>query len=296
MRKLTAAVLVLVAVAAIWWWLVPEERAERLQPPTAAKAEGQHGKAARPEVAPSRAAGIRTANTGAEKAARVEKIKRDYDEIRAKAAADFAAQGATFPGGLNGFLKQLALLEREKRKDYAAFLTAEEIEEVEYRDTHAGQMVQHYLRGTAATEEQRRVAFRLQRDFNDRFALTFDLTPAVLLERETARQETQRKVRGVLGEDLFAVWLRESDPNFTELAAFVTQQGLGQREAFGLWEMREEYVRRKLELKTQTLTAQQREGMEAQLAREAEARAVGVLGPQKAAVAQREVLRWLGAK
>jgi len=45
-----------------------------------------------------------------EKAARVEQIKRDYDDVRTKAAAEYSAAGRDFPGGLNGFLRQLTLL------------------------------------------------------------------------------------------------------------------------------------------------------------------------------------------
>ena len=48
----------------------------------------------------------------ADQAARIEKIRRDYEEIRTKMSADFSAAGDKFPGGLNAFLKQLALLEQ----------------------------------------------------------------------------------------------------------------------------------------------------------------------------------------
>src|SRR6185503_5624018 len=113
-----------------------------------------------------------------------------------------------FPGGLNAFLRQLALLEREKHEDFAALLDPRELEDLEMVDTTAGQTVSRVLGDTNATEEQKRQAFRLQREFENKFALTFDLTPPALLTRERERIVTQEKVRAVLGDDLFSSWLR----------------------------------------------------------------------------------------
>lgn len=302
-RKLTIVVLVGIAGAALWWWRMPEQRAEQLQPALAdtrddagasgVAREAGSGKAPRVHASGEAAQGGPAA---AEKAARVETIKRDYDEMRAKLAADYAAAGTKFPGGLNGFLKQLALLEREKRKDYAAFLTARELEDVEYRETSAGQKVGRLLEHTGATEEQLRAVFRRQLAFDDRFALTFDLTPAVLLERETARQDLQREIRGVLGDELFARWLEQDELGFADLRRFAEQQGLGRAEAFGLWEVRQEFVRRRLQLRAQETSEAQRGALEAQLVREMQARVVGIVGPQGAKRAEEVVMTWLRGK
>src|SRR5471032_1788042 len=176
-----------------------------------------------------------TGLSAADKSARIEKIRADYDEITAKISADYGAAGDKFPGGVNAFLRQLALLAREKHADLAAFLTPRELEDVEMRDTPAGQATQRQLGDTMATEEQRRAAFELERAFEDKFALTFDLAPAALLARESDRMATQAKIRGVLGDDLFGAWLRGEGTEYASTVAFAQQQGLAPGVPLDLW-------------------------------------------------------------
>jgi hypothetical protein len=73
---------------------------------------------------PSVAASVDTGDRARIVRGLIARIESDYDEIRAKAAADYAAAGKAFPGGLNAFLRQLALLEREKGADLDKELTA----------------------------------------------------------------------------------------------------------------------------------------------------------------------------
>jgi hypothetical protein len=229
-----------------------------------------------------------------EKAVRVAQIKRDYDEVRAKASADYAAAGTAFPGGLNAFLKQLALLERELHADYATVLSARELEDLEMRETGAGQTVQRLLGDTAATEEQRREVFRRQREFDDKFALTFDTTPGTLLRRETERQATQERIRGVLGDGLFAEWLRGEGGDFATFMAFGAQQGLPAGAALELWRAKNDYVLRRLELNAQkSVSPDQTRIAHNVLAEEIRARLLGILGPGGLQAAGPDVLGWL---
>lgn len=291
------------AGGAAWWWRGAEAR-EVAGGAGVRSFAGARGEAGTPglgrevpgPLADARSHGEVKALTAEEKAAQVARIKRDYDEVRTKVAAEYTAAGGKFPGGLNAFLRQLALLEREKRKDYAALLSPRELEDVEYRETTAGQLVQRLLGGTAATEEQRRAAFRLQLEFDDRFALIFDLSAPALLERETARQQVQEKIRGVLGDELFAAWLKGEGADFERFQKFVAEQRLAKTQAYELWELKNEYVRRRLELNTQRLPPEQLKGLKDGLTRETQARVVGVLGPGAAEVAKSEVLGWLPAK
>ncbi|MES2697756.1 MAG: hypothetical protein V4773_30110 [Verrucomicrobiota bacterium] len=234
--------------------------------------------------------------SAAEKTARIEQIKRDYDEVRAKAAADYSAAGSKFPGGLNAFLRQLALLEREKRADFALFLNPAELEDLEYRETTAGQLVTRLLGDTTTPEQVRREVFRKQLAFEDRFALTFDLSPAALLEREVARQTLQAEIRGVLGDAQFAQWLGGEGADFAGFARFVSEQRLPPERAFDLWQLKNEFIRKRLELNAQKLPTDQTRAMQGGLTRDFQARVVGILGAGLAEAAQREVLGWLPAK
>src|SRR5882724_4363203 len=78
----------------------------------------------KPRVEPVNPPGIASAG---ERMARADKIRRDYDEMTTKFSADYSAAGNAFPGGLSAYLKQLALLQREKHKDLAAILTPAEL-------------------------------------------------------------------------------------------------------------------------------------------------------------------------
>jgi len=233
--------------------------------------------------------------SAAEKATLVDQIKRDYDEIRAKAAADYAAAGTAFPGGLSAFLRQLALLEREKRADFATVLSPRELEDLELRESTAGQLVQRFLGDTVASEEQRRAVFRLQRNFDDKFALTFDVSPPILFQRESERQATQRAISQALGnEELFGAWLRGEGSDYTTFRGFVAQQGLPVNAAIELWAAKNDFTLRRLELAAQPqLSADQIRSAQAALVQESLSRVLGILGPAGLQAAGPDVLGWL---
>lgn len=263
--------------------------------------EAERRQAAQQQVTVERVPGqpgptIPRALTAAEKAQRIAQIKRDYDEVRARIAAEYSAAGKDFPGGLNAFLRQLALLEREKRLDFAAVLDAAELEALEYRETTAGQLVTKLLDGTTASDELKRAVFRKQLAYEDRFALTFDITPKGLLERETARQLLQTEIRPLLGDALFMAWLRGESGDIEGVARVVKTHGLPPERVLELWQAKNEYVRRRLELNTRGLETAQAKILQQELTREMNARVDNLLGTMVPESARREVLGWLPAK
>ncbi len=224
----------------------------------------------------------------------IARIEADYDEIRSKTAADYAAAGKSFPGGLNAFLRQLALLEREKRADLAKELTPRELEDYEFRATNAGKLVARRLGDTAASDAQRRAAFRHQLAFEDRFALVFDMAPTALAEREAARHATQDKIRGELGDELFAVWLRGEGAEFGQMADLVAKQGQPLGAALDLWSVRNEYTRARLGiLADQNLGREQRQAALARLAEQTEIRITSIVGLGGLQAGRDEGLKWM---
>lgn len=281
-----------------WWamrWKSPGNKEapliQKTNPP--GPASGAAGTALSPSKAPLPAQG----RSAADKAARVDQIKRDYDEVRAKVAAEFSAAGGNFPGGLNAYLRQLALLERAKHEDLAAVLDERELEDLEMRETNAGQTVTRVLGDTNATEEQKREAFRLQREFENEFALTFDLTPAALLARERVRIVTQEKVHALLGDALFASWLRAEGPEFGQMTEFAARQGLPPDAALNLWRARNDLTIQRLELAARTdLTPEQRRAAQEALTAEADRRISAILGAGALESARQEAMGWLPRK
>ncbi len=227
-------------------------------------------------------------------AALIARIEADYDEIRSKAAADYAAAGKAFPGGLNAFLRQLALLEREKRADLAKDLTPRELEDYEYGATNAGKQVARLLAGTPATDAQRRAAFRHQLEFEDRFALVFDMSPVALAERETVRHATQEKIRAELGDELFAVWLRGEGAEFGQMRDLVAKQGQPLSAALDLWTVRNEFTRGRLALLAdKNLGREQRQAALARLAEQTEIRVASIVGLGGLQAGREAGLDWL---
>jgi hypothetical protein len=185
--------------------------------------------AARPAPAPG-------SDPAAAKAARIKAILRDYDDIQARMSADYGSAGQSFPGGLNAFLRELALLEREKRADLAKVMTPRELEDYAIGESAAGQKMRAALDGTAATDEQRRAVFRAEQGFNDQFGFTFDLSPPALAVREAARQATENQIRAALGDTLFAAWLQRDDPGYGHFVELAQQQNLPGSVALALWQ------------------------------------------------------------
>lgn len=297
-KKLTVVWLVLALLlclgggVATWSWRKATNRAQADLEQRAADLKLTSGDVRRAvrSATPGAPAGL----SAAERMARADKIRRDYDEMTTKFSADYAAAGNSFPGGLSAYLRQLALLQVEKHKDLAALLTPRELEDIEMRDTTAGQTVQKLLGDTAATEEQRRVVFRLQKEFEDQFALTFDLTPPALLTRESARQATQQQIHAVLGDELFGAWLRGEGADYAAFTAYVQQAGLSANVPLDLWRAKNDFIIARLQLKVRTdLAPAQVAEAERALISQVVARVTGLLGPAAVAGPGRDILTWL---
>ena len=176
-------------------------------------------------------------------------------------------------------------------------LGAAELEELELRETFSGKAVQKALGTTAAGDELKRAVFRIRKEFDDQYALIFDLSPAALLARETERQAAQEKILAVLGPELSFAWLREEGPDFSEIATFVGQQNLGRETALEVWRIRNEVARRNLAATLQPNTSPEAvAASRAATAAWARERLTAVVGPVAAQAVGPGVFRWLPAK
>lgn len=288
-RRFTWAVLLAAITAALWLTSRPSAPPRSGQAPVS-NTSGADARQTGSSAEAGRGSGAATPLSAEEKRARVERIKRDYDEVRTRAAADYAAAGGSFPGGLNAFLRQLALLEREKRADLATVLPAAELDELELVETNAGQTVRRALAGTGATEAQVRAVFRLEREFQDRFALVFDLTPAALLERQRVRDQYDDRVLAVLEPADGLAWLAARDGDQGLMNEWVRQRGLPPGVSLELWRIKAGFVLRRLELKTAEKPSPLALG---ELIRDTERRLAAAAGPD-APVRERDgAFRWL---
>jgi hypothetical protein len=231
---------------------------------------------------------------GEAKASLLGKIAKDYEEMTTEAAAKFSQQGAAYPGGFSAYLRQLALLERSKWEDFAKILTPRELENLQMLEHHAGKLVNQYLGNAGATEEQRRDVFRLQREFDDKYALIFEFTPAGLHGREVERQALQERVYARLGPDLFKSWVRSEGGDYDLLAQYAAQSGIRAEAPVEVWRVKNEFIRRRLEINAQggpTAALQQQA-----LVEQTRAKLVTLLGPGALQAGAAIGLKWLPQK
>lgn len=287
------------AAVAVWVWRTKHGAGASAPPPggpTATPEPVRGGRTAATvpaTVGPGAAAG---GGLSADKVARIDKIRRDYDEIRTKMSADYGAAGDKFPGGVSAFLKQLALLEREMHADFATVLTPGELEDYEMSESTTGQALRRRLGDSPVTDEQRRAVYRLQREFDDRFALVFDVSPAALAERTKLQQIVREKVRALVGDAVFATWLSAEDPSYAAMRTMAAQQGLPGTTVEELWRIKNEFILGRLEIAAQAgLTAPQRAAMQTALADQARSR-VSVLVRPEALQPGNEALAWLPSR
>jgi hypothetical protein len=306
MRKslsvILAGALLGLVIGVSWWQRTRRELPPPEFPPAAgARSVPEPGRtvaAGGAALPPSPAAPDRRIPAGASPhEAEVQKIQRDYEEMVTKVAAEFGAAGASFPGGLKAYLRQLALLEREKWQDMAAILPPRELEDLKMKETRAGKEVQRWLSDVGATDEQRRAVFRLQQAFDDQYALTFDFTSAVLARREKQRQDVQEAVLRELGPEKFGAWLRGEGPDYGNFAAFVEQQTLPPQTALELWRIKNEFVRTRLEIAAVPTQGPGDVKFQQELAaRAALAKIITLLGPSAQVAMTGDLLKWLPYK
>jgi len=297
------ATLALAVVACIGWWWWVAVRTHRTEASSAGSSSHRSRATAdqnlTPPFAPTPAAKASTNRSpigplSPEKTARVAAILSDYEAMRAKASAEHENLGERYPGGLKAFLRQLVLLEREKRLDLAAVLTPAELEDYELQESPAGHTVQELLEHSGANDEQRRAVFRLQREFDDRFALSFDSSPSAALERERVRVDLQEKIHGALGSNVFAAWLRGEGAEYGQFSTFAAQHSLPATTALDLWRMKNDYTLRRLELSARTdLPANEATAAHRALLETTTARVRALLGANAFAKAYPELLGWL---
>lgn len=302
-RAVPGLILVLLlALGGAWWWRTRSD-AFTGNPPAVAAARKDPVPTAKPSVTaslgplrPDYDPEARKRLLGEAKAALLAKIARDYEEMNTDAAAKFSLQGAAFPGGFPAYLKQLALLERSKWDDYAKVLTPQELESLQLLEHHAGKLVNQTLANSAATEEQRLTVFRLQREFDDKYALSFDLTSASLLNREIERQALQEKVLAVLGPNLFAPWSRSEGVDYENLVQFARQSGIRPEAPLEVWRVKNEFIRRRLEINAQGGAPAEVQAAQAALVEQTRSRIVGLLGSGVLRDATTNGLNWLPTK
>jgi hypothetical protein len=156
-----------------------------------------------------------------EKAARLQELESDYDDLKWRTHEEMA--GFLMPGDE----ATLKLIDDEKKRDRLALLTPEEREADALRNSEAARKLQGALRGFITTEEEYKAIFALQSALEEKYPLEVHATAyyggADTAEFRRARNEEQKnidaQIREMLGEERYADYLRGQREDYQSLMA-----------------------------------------------------------------------------
>lgn len=173
-------------------------------------------------------------NLSPAKIALLERINDDYAEmssqVRAEANGVYLAEDR----------EKLALLEREKRTDLAAILTAQELEDYEMRSSTITMRLRSALTLMDATEAEFRTLFRIQQQFADplEFQPGAMRSPVSFQERQAREKQISSAVAAALGAERAVEYERAQHYEFQQLARLAQQQNLDLKAAITAYELR----------------------------------------------------------
>ncbi|HEU5081280.1 MAG TPA: hypothetical protein VFT72_18855 [Opitutaceae bacterium] len=150
---------------------------------------------------------------GAEKAAKLRSLDADYDELRNKLMLE-----------TNGFRvpaddEKMAYIESERRKDIAALLTPEEMQEYELRTSPTANRVRGELRNFDATEAEYKAIYAAQKALDDRAKASGTGTPVNGQSFSDAQQAMNDQIRAALGDERYNEYMRSHNPDYQALNA-----------------------------------------------------------------------------
>jgi len=209
-----------------------------------------------------------------EKLERIDRIHADYgdmtDDIRARSGGLLLANDR----------EMLALLDQECRKDVAAILTAEELERYDMLTSVTARTLRARLATFAPSETEFRALFRLQREFDERFALPSGAADdGRQRERSTAESELESRIRAALGEGRYAEYRLQQEPSYRIAARIAERYGLPPKRAGDVHALSKSTQSKLQALRddTKLTPAEAREAL-SKLGRETDERLVALLG------------------
>lgn len=162
----------------------------------------------------------RHGNFPRETLARLQAIQRDYVDLREAVHAE--AKGAL----LAEDRQRLALLEQEERADIARLLTPEELAEFDRHASPTASDLRWQLRTFDLTEAEYLAVYEIRREFDARYGVPRNLTPAQRDARRAAEPELNAAIAGALGPARHREFTIATDPAFSSVKSIVDNHDL----------------------------------------------------------------------
>lgn len=206
----------------------------------------------------------------------LQRINDDYAEMTSQVRA--ATMGITLPEDR----EKLALLEREKRADLAAFLTPQELADYEMRSSQITARLRTPLTIMDASEDEFRTIFQVQQQFADALYLTMDnyTGPTSFSQRREAQQQVANQLKAALGEQRYAEFARATNSEFQGLYRLAQRENVPMTAAAQAYDLRNSVAEQSQQIYAdRNLTTAQKRAALQTLANSTKAQIVGALGP-----------------
>jgi len=205
----------------------------------------------------------------------LQRINDDYAEMTSQVRA--ATMGITLPEDR----EKLALLEREKRADLAAFLTPQELADYEMRSSPLTGRLRTPLTIMDASEEEFRTIFQVQQQFADTLHLTMDNVGATTFaQRREAQQQVADQLKAAMGEQRYAEFARASNYEFQGLYRLAQRENVPMTAAVQAYDLRFGVAEQSQQIYAdRNLTTDQKRAALQTLANSTKAQILGTLGP-----------------
>ena len=195
--------------------------------------------------------------------------------------------------------EQLKAIQKQKEAELAAFLSPDELEEYQLRNSPTANGLRSQLTGFEPSEEEFRKIFKLQKTFDDEFSQAFDSTDDRQLEiKARAQQEAQdalnAEVKKALGPARYNEWVRAQDGDYRTLSQVAERFELPQETTAKVYDMKQEAEKQKQKIEgNPNLTEDQRNNALAAIARETERSVAAAMGGNVFRAYQKAGAQWL---
>jgi hypothetical protein len=170
-------------------------------------------------------------------------IRERYDQQRAEL---FAASPRAL---LSDDQAKIEALEQAQRREIAAVLTPQQLEDYELRTSNTANQLRFSLRAFDASEQEFRALYKLQSAFDEQFG---QYRPGQGAQERQARRIAQTKltedIKATLGPERFADYQRGTDGQYRQTTQLVARLNLPPETANRLYAIQKEFEQRRSDL------------------------------------------------
>jgi hypothetical protein len=181
-------------------------------------------------------------------------------------------------------------LTQQKETELANILTPEEMEQYLLRNSKTAQQLQFSLQGFSPTEAEFRSLFDLQHAFDQKYSGMSQDDPAVV----AARTELNAQIKGALGTERYADYLRSQDSAFQNLRVVAERYDLPENTAPAIYALKQSAEQQQQSILQATTDPSQQQTALDQLKADTQQKVIQLLGERAfKSYQQRGASRWI---